>query len=176
MSGSAWALALGRENPGAEATISRNWTWLEAHGLVRLERRGRALKVFRLDESGGKKYEKPDGRLGRLDRFFYLPFEFFTEEWHTKLSLHATAVLLIALSVSTREPWFELPTEHAPERYKISADTVQRGLVELQDHGLLKVSQRRKRDRRARFATTTVNDYALLGSFMTPRLRPERRP
>jgi hypothetical protein len=172
MSGSSWAMALDQVNAGAESKVSRNWAWMAENNLVRTERKGRHLHVTRLQESGtGEEYTQP--RKG----FFYVPFAYFTEGWHRKLSLAGTTALLIARSRSPYKPWFELPLERGPEWYGISADTLKSGFDELQVNGLLRVHQRSVRDHRARFGTKRVNQYALLESFITPqRIRPEDQP
>lgn len=164
MSATSWALALDRANAGAASTVSRNWAWLTEKKLIRTERRGRDLHVFRLHESGsGAEFTKPKGN------FFYFRFAYFTQGWHEELSLGGTVALLIALSMSRHKPWFTLPTERAYAWYDISPDTLRRGLDELRDHGLLKVHQRSVRNHRARGGTTRVNEYALLGDFITPQ-------
>jgi hypothetical protein len=160
ISGTSWALALDQQGPGAESKVSRNWSWLAGNNLVRTERRGRHLQVFRLHESGnGEEFTRPTGH------FFYFPFAYFTEEWHTKLSLAATATLLISLSSSRNKPWFALPLEQAADWFSISADTLNRGFDELRDHGLVTSHLRRVRDPRARGGTKPLSEYTLLGSF-----------
>ena len=153
----AWARALDKTRPGAEATISRNWAWLEDHDLVWSERDKRLRRVYLLQEDGsGEDYERPKGN------YFTLPLAFFLDEWHQRLSLAGTAVLLIALSL---KPRFQLRTEHAAAWYGISADTLQRGIDELRDLGLLDVTPRRIAAPRTRRGWTYVNEYRLLGPF-----------
>jgi len=175
MSATSWAMTLDQVNAGAASTVSRNWAWMIEKKLVRTERRGRDLHVFRLHESGsGAEYEQPRGPNGR---FFYFRFAYFTEGWHQQLSLAGTSTLLIALSMSRHKPWFELPLERGYKWFAISPDTLKRGLDELRDHELLKVHQRSVRNHRARGGTVRVNQYALLGSFMTPQpIKPEDKP
>lgn len=164
MSATSWALALDHVNAGAPGTVSRNLAWLREEQLIRTERRGRAVHVYRLHESAnGQKYTQPK------NKFFYFRFAYFTKEWHRELSLAGTSALLIALSSSALKPWFELPLEQAYKRYAISPDTLRRGLDELRDHDLLKVHQRTVRNARARGGTVRVNQYALLGDFLTPQ-------
>jgi hypothetical protein len=172
MSASSWALALDEQGRGAESKVSRNWAWMREGNLVATERIGRQLQIIRLQESGsGEAYTRP--KKG----FFYVPFAYFIEDWHEKLSLAGTTALLIALSRSSHKPWFNLPLERAPEWYSISADTLKNGFDELQDQQLLRIHQRSVRNYRARGGTVRINEYALLGSFMTPqRIRPEDRP
>jgi hypothetical protein len=144
----------------SETTISRNWTWLEEHALVRTERDRRVRKVFLLMEDGsGKPFERATGK-GR--GFFKVPYDYFTEKWHLELSLAGKATLLVCVA---QAPTFTLPTEHAATWYGVSADTLQRGLDELRDLGLLKVWSRAKKAPRTRYGFTMQNHYALQGSF-----------
>ena len=153
----AWARALDKTKPGAEATISRNWAWLEDHRLVRSERDKRLRRVYLLEEDGlGAAYERAKGN------FFMLPLAFFRDEWHQKLSLAGTTVLLIALN---KRPVFQLRKEHEAGWYGVSADTLQRGLDELRDHGLITIAPRRIAAPRTRLGWTVVNEYGLLAPF-----------
>lgn len=155
-----WARALDRTNPSGEATVSRSWSWLKDQRLVRTAREGRTLRVWLLQEDGtGEEYS-------RSKDFFYVTFALFEEGWHTRLQLPGTVVLVIALDLSKYQPWFELRTEPVSRCLSISADTLQRGLDELQDCGLLRV-QPRTVVPKARTGVATVNSYALLGAFRT---------
>lgn len=159
---SAWARALDKTNPSAEGAVSRAWAWLKDEQLVRTTRSARLVHAYLLSEDGsGDEYT-------RSRDFFYFPLAYFRDGWHRELSLAATSVLLIGLDKSKRKPWFQLRTERQSAWYGISADTLQRGLDELADADLLYVHQRQVRDTRARFGTTRVNEYALLGAFATP--------
>lgn len=170
MPAAGWARALDKTNASAEATVSRSWSWLKAQRLVRTQREGRRLRVWLLLEDGsGNEYT-------RSTDFFYLPFAFFREAWHTKLELPGTVVLLIALDQSKYKPWFELRTEPASEWFGISADTLQRGLDELGEHHLLKVAPRRVRVAKSRTGSALVNSYALLHPFRTPQSVKGERP
>jgi DNA-binding transcriptional ArsR family regulator len=157
-----WARALDKTNNGAESTVSRSWAWLEEQDLVRTERSKRLVRVYRLAEDGsGADYTQSRD-------FFYFPLAFFRDEWHKELSLPATAVLLIALHKSKHKPWFQLRTEEQSKWYGISPDTLQRGLDELREAKLLHAHPRRVHDSKARYGTTLVNEYILLGAFATP--------
>ena len=157
-----WARALDKTNVGAEGNVSRAWAWLKDQKLVRTTRHARLVRAFLLAEDGsGKEYT-------RSTDFFYFRLAYFTDGWHRELSLAATSVLLIALDKSKHKPWFELRTEPQSKWYGISPDTLQRGLDELHTAGLLHIHPRRVRDHKARYGTTLVNDYILLGAFATP--------
>lgn len=145
----------------SETTIGRNWTWLEERQLVRTVRDRRVRKVFLLMEDGsGQAFERA---TGKARGFFKLPYEYFTQRWHLELKLAGKATLLICLA---QAPTFTLPTEHAAGWYGVSADTLQRGLDELRDLGLLKVWSRAKKAPRTRYGFTLENHYALQGPFV----------
>lgn len=157
----AWARALDmRQTVGSETTVSKNWSWLESHDLIRSERHNRMRKVFMLKEDGsGTGYARPKGeRRG----FFGFPLLYFTQRWHENLSLAGKAVLLIALS---QKPGFTLVTERASEWYGVSADTLQRGLQDLRDHGLLTTWLVARKAPRARLGVTSVNHHRLNPPF-----------
>jgi hypothetical protein len=152
-----WGRALDHEGRGAEATVSRNWDWMEDLALVTSRREKRMRRVFLLREDGsGEAYSRPKGH------FFYVPLAYFRDDWYSKLSLAGTAVLLIGLSL---EQPFQLRTEHAAGWYGVSADTLQRGLDELRDHQLLTITPRRIPAPKLRQGWTVANEYRLQGAF-----------
>lgn len=149
------------QTASTETTISRNWSWLETHKLVRTERDHRVRKVYLLMEDGsGRAFERA---TGQAHGFFKLPYEYFSQRWHRELKMPGKATLLICLA---QAPTFTLPTEHAAHWYGISADSLQRGLDELRKLELLKVWSRAKKAPRARFGVTMENHYALQGPFV----------
>lgn len=148
------------QTTATETTVSRNWSWLEERQLIRSERNRRVRKLFLLMEDGsGRPFMRATGQ-GR--GFFKLPYEYFHQRWHCELKLAGKATLLICLA---QAPAFTLPTEHASGWYGVSADTLQRGLDELRQLGLLKVWSRAKKAPRSRFGYTMENHYALQGPF-----------
>lgn len=157
----AWARALDlRETASSEATISKNWSWLEEQQLVRSERYKRLRRVFLLHEDGsGAEYVRSDGRYRG---FFRLPFQYFTERWHKRLNMPGKATLLIALS---RDVEFILPSEHASGWYDVSPDTIQRGLDELRKLELLSVRTKVRKAPAARYGITQDYIYRLKGPF-----------
>jgi hypothetical protein len=131
-----WARALGLPTPrdNGAATVSKIWSRLDnKYHLVARSRRGRLAKVTALDENGsGKGYVYPSG--GGSNRYFKIPFQYWTGQYYLTLSFTAKAMLMIALSL--RSP-FILPTTRVREWYGVSADSAERGLQELRDKGLL---------------------------------------
>lgn len=135
-----WARALGlhRDRDGGVAAVSKTWRRLETvHVLVRRERRSRMAKIISLREDGlGGPYTHPTGSR-RDERYFKLPYEYWTEgaHWYRTLTFRAKAMLLVSLSLPAG---FVLPTQRVPEWYGISADSADRGLRELDKAGLLR--------------------------------------
>lgn len=154
----AWARALGLTSQSAESTVSRNWRWLKDKKLVRTQRHKRVVDAYLLCEDGsGDEYT-------RSRDYFKLPLAFFREGWHEKLSLPATATLLISLNSQRKGESFEL---------RISADTLQRGLDELRDALLVAIRTESKRDVRTRYGVVSVNGYRLLGDFARASAPPK---
>jgi hypothetical protein len=165
----AWARALDRARTVAsETTISKNWTWLERQNLVRSERAKRLRRVYLLREDGtGEDYVRP--AAGEGHGYFNFPFTYFTQRWHLKLSLRAKATLLISLA---QQPPFELRTEHATAWYGLSPDSMQRGLDELREFGLLTTTVDYRPAPRARLGFTQVHMHALRGDFARAPRKP----
>lgn len=80
-------------------------------------------------------------------------------------------VLLIALYLSRKDPWFELRTQVHSKWYGVSPDVLVDGLDELREQGLLVSNQRKVRDLKARYGVTHVNVYPLRGPFAHPDAR-----
>lgn len=139
MPAKAWARALGvhHDRDGGKAAVSKAWRRLDqTYHLIEVGRSGRRGKYTSLQDDGsGDAYTSPDGKT-RTDRYLTVPFEYWTapDLWYRQLSLPAKAVLLIGSSLA---PGFALPPEKAQRWYGISGDTLDRGLRELRNVGLL---------------------------------------
>lgn len=166
-----WARALGlRANDSGRAAVSRNWAFLQELGLVRVERKNRlAMVTFLREDGSGEPYEHHPSK-DRKPRYLTLPFEYWTDEWFTKLSLPAKAMLLIARDVPDHSP---LPSERMPKWYGISDRTARRGLRELRDEGLITVSKEFKEAPLAPEGYTAVNFYTLQPPFGPKNSEPE---
>jgi hypothetical protein len=163
------AIGLATDADGGAAAISKTWARLdETYHLVRRERSGRKARVFALHEDGsGAEYTYPD------KNYFKLPFAYWTadEAWHHALSFAAKATLLVALSL---RPWFVLPAERAPRWYGVSADTVDRGLRELRNAGLLTRRFTEVENWLSPTGKTTLYQFRLEAPFARPRRAVQR--
>jgi len=103
-----WARAVGvhKNDDGGVAMVSKIWRRLdETYRLVERHRDGRLAVLTALREDGsGKPYTSPNGKV-LSDRYFTVPFEYWTaqEHWYATLSLPAKVILIIA---SSRAPGF----------------------------------------------------------------------
>jgi hypothetical protein len=78
-------------------------------------------------------------------------------------------MLLVALhETGPNKPVFQFPAEHAPKWYGWSADTTERGLAELRDHGLLNSVARIRKEPLSASGYGRINDYYLLPPFGNP--------
>lgn len=157
----------------ATTAVTKTLTRLVARKLIRRERAGRArqVKITILREDGsGQDYTHPATETGPENLYLRLPYAYWTEGWHSKLTLAATAMLLVALA---EKPVFQLPTERVPDWYGWSADTAQRGFDELVDKGLLDKTARRRKAPLSPTGSTTYNEYQLIGSFK--RTKPKKK-
>jgi hypothetical protein len=157
-----WARALGLDYKlaASRTTVSKNWAWLEAHNLIRRERRGRLSKIVLLrDDGSGKAYRHPHKLR---EPYVQLPFAFWREEWDTELDLPSSALLLIALSLGDG---FILPHAQVKSWYGISSSTLTKGIKGLRSHGLLDVRRDQKEAPLAPEGFTWEYSYTLQPPF-----------
>jgi hypothetical protein len=166
-----WARACGLgTGESGRAAVSRNWKFMRSIGLVEVERRGRLASVKLLREDGsGESYVHP-GTLKQ--RYFRLPFEYWTEGDYHRLTLPGKVLLLVALSLPDQ---FYLPADRGPGWYGMSASTIERGLRELRRQGILNAVRERRIAPLAPEGFTIVNLYTLEPPF-GPKGRPQSQP
>jgi hypothetical protein len=157
----------GRVDDAALHAVSRSWKLLRELELVKTERAGGRVKVFLLaDDGSGDPYKHvgADKKGKKLDGpgYFKLPYEYWYEGWHKKLSLAGKAMLLVALY---QGDGFPLSYEQTPRYYGISSATAQRGLRELVDAGLLHREQHRRPEPESPYGFADVYYYELLPPF-----------
>jgi hypothetical protein len=165
-----WARVFGTtrdaEPRSASTAATKLLTRLERRQLISRARTGRARQItvtlLKPDGTGTPYLNRPMGATAD-DRFFNLTHRFWTQDWHRQLDLPATAMLLLALC---EPPGFELVTERVPEWYGWSADTAERGLRTLEQHGLLTVGKRVRKAPLAPAGITVRNVYTLVGPLV----------
>ncbi len=164
-----WARALGTtenaELPSASTAASKIMRRLVERGLIiRTHERGRQVTLTLLRPDGSREpYQRPAGTGG--ERYLKLDHAFWTEGWHERLDLPATAMLLVSLH---EKPAFTLPTEHMKAWYGFSPDTAERGFTTLEEQGLLACRQKIRKAPLSPTGATTVNVYTLLPPFGPP--------
>jgi hypothetical protein len=171
----AWARAIGgyfdpqtgEVETAALHAVSRNWNFLRELQLVKTERVGRQVRAHLLaDDGSGTEYRHiAAGMKGkRLNGpgYLQLPYEYWRERWHEKLSLPAKAMLLIALY---QGDGFSLPYNKLPDWYGISSATGERGLRELRVTGLLHRERHRRPEPESPVGFADVYHYQLLPPF-----------
>jgi len=134
-----WARTLGLHHDVDQGVTAMSKVWRRLEGTYRLvdrSRSGRLTVLTSLREDGsGKAYTSPNGGT-RAERYFTLPFDYWTGEQraYTTLSFPAKVMLLVS---STLKPGFVLPTEKARDWYGVSTESAERGLRALRESGLL---------------------------------------
>lgn len=163
-----WARALDTTATatGASATsaATKILTRLVDRHLIERRRTGRERKVtitLLSADGAGQPYTRPTGAT-QADRFIRLNHQFWTEGWAQRLTLPAIAMLLVALH---EKPGFNLPTEHMPTWYGWSPDTAERGLRELEEHGLVHIGKQIYTDPVSPTGVSSKNVYTVLPPF-----------
>lgn len=164
----AWTRSL--TAPGAltwsPSTLSRAWKHLEELGLIEERKReDRLVRVTPRREDAQEAYTAPGGRADRWNTYFTIPDVFWHDEWFAKLSMPALAVfLVVAKETSYRdECWFTYNRMDA--WYGLKPRTVQAGVKELRDLGLLGTREETVSAPLSATGKTTQVYYALTGEF-----------
>ncbi|MFC9429516.1 hypothetical protein [Streptomyces sp. NPDC056987] len=129
-----WARTIGisDEKTGASA-VSRSWKALKDLGLITTARGSqRRTTVTKRMEDGNGPYAPPENAG---EKYLQLPFEYWEEGLHTKLSLPGKAMLLIALA--QRKNKFTLVQARISEWYGLAQKTVATGIDDLVENGVL---------------------------------------
>lgn len=168
LNGAVWIRAL--TAPGAvtwsSSTLSRAWKRLEELDLIeKRQRNDRLVLVTPRREDGVEAYTPPAGREDRWNTYFTIPDEFWTEEIFAKLSLPALGILLVVLKETSyqKETWFTYAS--MDDWYGLKSRTVQNGVKELTEYGLLRVRKETITAPLAPLGTTTRSFYSLTGEF-----------
>lgn len=165
-----WARALSTER-GRQWTVSNvstAWADLESRGLIERRRLQRGLDVEPRREDGKAKYTKPGLIRGdRRETYFVLPAEFWTEKWFEKLSLPGLAMLLIIAGETSDKDEVWLTNQDAAIWYGFSARSVEAGIENLRDEGLLTERVEWIKAPLSAVGATQRHWYSLTGGFST---------
>ncbi|AWI31248.1 hypothetical protein DDW44_22545 [Streptomyces tirandamycinicus] len=129
-----WARTIGifDQKSGASA-VSRAWKALKDLDLITTARGSqRRTTVTKCMEDGSGPYEPP-ANVG--EKYLQLPFEYWEEGLHTKLTLAGKAMFLIALA--QRKHKFPLVHARISEWYGLAQKTVASGIDDLVENGIL---------------------------------------
>lgn len=167
-----WARALtttsGRN--WSASNVSDAWADLEDRGLVERKRLSRAVEVTPRREDGAAGYTEPDGTKGdHLHSYFTLPPSFWTMGWFEELSMPGLAMLLIVASKTSRpnQPETWLTNSDAAAWFALSPRSVEGGLTELADRGLLAERIEWVKAPLSPIGATKRHWYSLNGDFST---------
>lgn len=163
-----WARALSTDRGRQWTTshVSAAWTDLERRGLIERRRLARGVVVHPRREDGKAKYTKPGLVKGdRRETYFVLPPEFWTEEWFERLSMPGLAMLLIIAGETSDRDEVWLTNEKAGEWYGLSPRSVEAGIENLRDHGLLEERVEWIKAPLSAIGATKRHWYSLVGPF-----------
>lgn len=121
------------------STLSRAWKTLEELRLIepRGKREERWVRITPRREDAADAYSIPGGRKDRYNTYFTLPDRFWLKSDFARLALPGLAMLLIIAKETSGKAEVWLTQESVAKWYGISRTTVQAGLKELADAGLL---------------------------------------
>lgn len=163
-----WARALStdRGRTWTATNVSAAWSDLEQRGLVERRRLSRGVVVIPRREDGKAKYSKPGLVKGdRRETYFVLPPEFWTEEWFERLSMPGLAMLLIIAGETSDKDEVWLTNQGAADWYGLSPRSVESGIEDLRDQGLLFETVEWIKAPLSASGTTKRHWYSLSGPF-----------
>ena len=142
LSAAVWARAL-QTSTGrrwSATNVSEAWADLKVLGLVETKRLSRGVVVTPRREDGKAAYTDPgEAKADFNETYFTLPQSFWTSEWFETLSMPGLAMLLILASRTSAKDKVEtwLTNEDAGQWYGLSPRSVEGGIKELTDQGLV---------------------------------------
>jgi len=142
LSAAVWARALETATGRRWSTtnVSEAWADLKVRGLVETKRLSRGVVVTPRREDGKAAYTEPgEIKADFNETYFSLPQSFWTSEWFETLSMPGLAMLLIIASRTSAEGQDEtwLTNEDAGKWYRLSPRSIEGGIKELTDLGLV---------------------------------------
>lgn len=152
--------------------ISQAWVDLEERQLITKVRRPHGLIVKPRREDGAADYTAPGSVADDFyETYFVLPGEFWTEEWFERLSLPALAMLLIIAGETSEKQEVRLTNKDTAKWFGMSARSVESGIKDLMDSGLLSERLVRVKAPLSASGQSTEHWYNLTGAFSTDARR-----
>ena len=152
--------------------VSDTWRDLDDLGLVSRRRLARGVVVTPMREDAGAPYKRPAGaKKDRNETYFSLPADFWTDCWFEELSLPALAMLLIVAARTSQEEQAWLTNKDAGQWYGLSPRSVEGGLRELVDVGLVTENVEWIKAPLSAIGATRRHYYSLNGAFSTASRR-----
>lgn len=157
------------EDASAPSAVSKAFERLERRRLIRRGRVGRTSSLVVLREDGsGTEYTHPGADR---EPHFKLPHDYWIQQHYRELTLPGIATLLIALSLPDD---FILPYAKAKPWYGIGTDTLERGIHQLIDLGVLAFRVEWVANAKAKTGWQSQRHYTLTGPYSSPRRAPKR--
>jgi len=165
-----WARMLGaNRRPCTPAQASDAFDKLADRHLIARTDVGRRVIITPLMETGtGEALVRATARDAAVGPgYFTIPYEFWTGGLCDRLRLPGTAMFLVALHETTKEPAYQVSLEQMKDWYGISERTAERGYLELSRENLLLTHTQSKRDHRSATGLRTVTWRALDDPYST---------
>lgn len=163
-----WARALNTDQGRrwTPSNVSAAWADLEKRGLIERQRLQHGLDVTPRREDGKAAYSQPGKvKKDRRETYFVLPAEFWTREWFEKLTLPGLAMLLVIAGETSDKEAVWLSNESAGKWYGLSPRSVEAGIRDLDDHGLLTERTEWIKAPLSAVGSTKRHWYSLTGAF-----------
>ncbi len=164
------ALATDKGRVWTPSDVSAAWTDLEGRGLVSRRRLSRGVVIEPRREDGQESYTSPGRKKSdRFESYFTLPGEFWLDEWFEKLTLPGLAMLLIIAGETSdpERPEVWLSNQHAGDWYGLSPRSVEAGIKDLANHGLVDERTEWIKAPLSPVGVTQRHWYSLTGVFAT---------
>lgn len=148
------------------STLSRAWKHLEELGLIEpREREDRLVRVTPRREDAQETYTAPGGRDDRWNMYFTIPDAFWRDEWFAELSMPALAVFLVVAKETSYQEECKFTYNRMDAWYGLKARTVQTGVKQLRDLGLLVTREETISAPLSATGKTIQVHYSLVGEF-----------
>ena len=150
------------------SSLSEGWTALVDMGLADRQRLRRMAHVVARREDARVDYTPPSGGSAKIDLYFALPGEFWTDKWFDALSLPAVCMLLLLLKeTNDASSEFHITHEQVEDWYGISASSAAKGFAELERVGLVTIRREQVPAGLTKQGYTYHLHYSLTGAFST---------